>query len=131
MPKFINDFILFKLLISNVIKIGEYYLSEFFIFNESRSFSCHKQHNLIKAIYQYILFNFSNTWIFVRWISYNWHISFPLFLYMLFNSCSDYAQMLIPTTEFVIPTGTVTNEINAETETQPVNVEAKISNCST
>ena len=50
---------------------------------------------------------------------------------MLFNSCSDYTQMLIPTTEFVIPTGTVTNEINAETETQPVNVEAKISNCST
>ena len=40
-------------------------------------------------------------------------------------------QNFIPTEEFVIPTGIVTNEANAETETQSVTVEAKISNCST
>ena len=40
-------------------------------------------------------------------------------------------QVLIPTAELVIPTGTKTNEANAEIETQPVIVETKISQCST
>ena len=40
------------------------------------------------------------------------------------------AQIFIPITEFVIPTGIVTNEGNAEIETQPVTVETKINNCS-
>ena len=33
--KLVNDFINFKLVILNVIKINEYYLMEFSIFNES------------------------------------------------------------------------------------------------
>ena len=41
------------------------------------------------------------------------------------------AQNLIPTTELAIPTGTQTNETNAEIETQTVNVQTKISKCST
>ena len=41
------------------------------------------------------------------------------------------AQIFIPTTELVKPTGIATNEGNAEIETQPVNVEAKMSKCST
>ena len=41
------------------------------------------------------------------------------------------AQIFNPITELVIVTGTATNEVNAETETQPATVEAKISNCST
>ena len=40
------------------------------------------------------------------------------------------AQIFIPTAELAIPTGIPTNEANAETETQPVTVEAKISKCS-
>ena len=39
--------------------------------------------------------------------------------------------MFIPTAELVIPTGTQTNESNAEIETQPVTVEVRISKCST
>ena len=39
------------------------------------------------------------------------------------------AQSFIPTAELVIPTGTQTNEANAEIETQPVTVETKISKC--
>ena len=35
--------------------------------------------------------------------------------------------MLIPATELAIPTGTLTNEANAEIETQPVTIEVKIS----
>ena len=35
-------------------------------------------------------------------------------------------QIFIPTAELVIPTGTQTNEVNAETKTQLVIVEAKI-----
>ena len=35
--------------------------------------------------------------------------------------------MLIPATELSIPTGTQTNEANAEIETQPVTIEVKIS----
>ena len=41
------------------------------------------------------------------------------------------AQFLIPTADLLIPTGTPTNEENAEIETQPVTVETKISKCST
>ena len=41
------------------------------------------------------------------------------------------AQMFNPTAELVIPTGTETNETNAETETQPVSVGTKISKYST
>ena len=40
------------------------------------------------------------------------------------------SQIFIPTAELVIPTGTQTNEANAEIETQPVTVETKISNSS-
>ena len=39
------------------------------------------------------------------------------------------AQIFIPTAELVIPTGTQTNEVSAEIETQPVIVETKISKC--
>ena len=41
------------------------------------------------------------------------------------------AQIFNPTAELVITTGIATNKVNAETETQPVLVEAKISKCST
>ena len=41
------------------------------------------------------------------------------------------AQILIPTAEIAMPTGTWTNEANAEIETQPVIVETKISKFST
>ena len=41
------------------------------------------------------------------------------------------AQVFVPTAEFIIPTGTQTNQANAEIETQPVFVEVKISKCST
>ena len=41
------------------------------------------------------------------------------------------AQMFVPAAELVIPTRTQTNEANAEIETQPVTVEARISKCST
>ena len=37
------------------------------------------------------------------------------------------AQVFNPTVELVIPTGTQTNEVYAEIETQPVTVETKIS----
>ena len=39
-------------------------------------------------------------------------------------------QMFIPIAEFVIPTGTQTNEAYAEIETQPVTGEARINKCS-
>ena len=39
--------------------------------------------------------------------------------------------MFIALGELVIPTGTKTNEANAETETQEVTVEDRIKNCST
>ena len=41
------------------------------------------------------------------------------------------AQIFHPTAELEIPTGTQTNDANAETETQPVTFEIKISKCST
>ena len=37
------------------------------------------------------------------------------------------AQIFIPAAELAIPTGTQTNEANAETETQPATVEDKTS----
>ena len=40
------------------------------------------------------------------------------------------AQIFIPTEKLVRPTGIAPNEANAEIETQPVTVEAKISKCS-
>ena len=40
-------------------------------------------------------------------------------------------QILNSTAELVIPKGTATNEVNAETEIQVVNAEAKISKCLT
>ena len=41
------------------------------------------------------------------------------------------AQMFVPTAEVVIPTGTQSNEANAEIETQPATVEHRISKFST
>ena len=41
------------------------------------------------------------------------------------------AQIFNLTVELVIPTGTQTNEANAEIQTQPVTVETKISKCLT
>ena len=41
------------------------------------------------------------------------------------------SQISVPTAELVIPTGTETNEENAEIETQPVTIETEISKCST
>ena len=52
-----------------------------------------------------------------------------LFLYILIPAVV--AQIFIPTAELVIPTGTQTNEANAEIEAQPVTVETKIRYCST
>ena len=40
------------------------------------------------------------------------------------------AKIFSPTTELVTPKGTPTKEAKAEIETQPVKVEAKLSNCS-
>ena len=53
---------------------------------------------------------------------------FIIDLYFLIPEVSG--QMFILTEEFVIPTETRTNEANAEIETQPVAVEARISKCS-
>ena len=41
------------------------------------------------------------------------------------------AHIFISTAELVIPTGTQTNEADAEIETQPVTFETKITKCST
>ena len=41
------------------------------------------------------------------------------------------AEIFNPTAELEIPTGTESNEANAEIETQPVTVGTKISKCST
>ena len=38
----------------------------------------------------------------------------------------EIAKIFNPTAELVMPTGTQTNETNAEIKTQPVTVEAKI-----
>ena len=49
---------------------------------------------------------------------------------ILFDSLSDCTNFY-SSAELLITTRTATNEVNAEIETQPVIVEAKISNCST
>ena len=41
------------------------------------------------------------------------------------------AQIFVPIAKLVIPTGTKTNEANAEIQTQPVTVETKTSKFST
>ena len=41
------------------------------------------------------------------------------------------AQIFIPTVELVIATGTKTNEVCGEIQTQPVIVETKLSKCLT
>ena len=41
------------------------------------------------------------------------------------------SQIFISTADLVMPTGTQTNEENAEIETQQVTVQTKISKCST
>ena len=53
---------------------------------------------------------------------------FTIYLYFLIPAVI--AHIFIPTVELVIPTGTETDETNAEIETQPVIFEAKISKCS-
>ena len=47
-------------------------------------------------------------------------------LELCFLILSVIAQISKPSAELVVPTGTPTSEVNAEIETQPVNVEAKI-----
>ena len=42
-----------------------------------------------------------------------------------------FAQIFIPSAEFVIPKGIQTNESNTEIEIQSVTIEAKISKCLT
>ena len=54
---------------------------------------------------------------------------FIIDLYFLISAVI--AQMFIPTAELVIPTGISTNEANAEIETQPVTVQARINKFST
>ena len=52
----------------------------------------------------------------------------PLFLdnwLILFNSCSD-CKNFIPSAVLILPTGTLTNEANAEIQMQPVTVESRI-----
>ena len=49
---------------------------------------------------------------------------FTIDLYFLIPAIT--AQMFNPTAELVIPTGISTNEGNAEIETQPVTVKARI-----
>ena len=41
------------------------------------------------------------------------------------------AQVFIPSAELVTPTGTQTNEANAEIQTQPLIYETKLSKCLT
>ena len=51
---------------------------------------------------------------------------FFLIIDLYFLITAVIVQIFIPTVEFVIPTGTQTNEANAEIQTQPVTVETKI-----
>ena len=82
--KFVNGFIHFKLIVSNVIKIVECCLIEFLIFNES-GFFCHKQQKLIKVLI-FFFFSFSNIWISrYLYFSCNWRNNFPLLLYNIFH----------------------------------------------
>ena len=52
------------------------------------------------------------------------------FIIIIFLIPAVIAQIVSPTAELVIAIGTQTNEANAEIETQPLTVEAKISKCS-
>ena len=51
------------------------------------------------------------------------------FIIIIFLIPAVIAQIVSPTAELVIAIGTQTNEANAEIETQPLTVEAKISKC--
>ena len=62
--QFVNDFIHFKLIVSNIIKIVEYYLMEFFIFNEPWFFLTTNSTTWQKR--RSILYSFFDIWIFVR-----------------------------------------------------------------
>ena len=61
-------------------------------------------------------------------LSYVFFFFFIIDLYFLIPAVI--AQMFILTPKLVIPTGVQNNEANAENETQPVTVEARISTCS-
>ena len=63
-------------------------------------------------------------------ISYH-HFFFSYIINLHFLIPTVIAQMFIPAAELVRPTEMATTEANAEIETQPVSVEAKISNCLT
>ena len=69
------------------------------------------------------------------------NLSFPLntilssffFLFFIIDLCfcipAVIAKICIATAILIIPTGTQTYEVNAETDTQPLTVEAKIRKC--
>ena len=54
---------------------------------------------------------------------------FFLIIDLYFLVSAGITQIFNPTAEVLTPTGTATNEVNAEIETQPVIVEPKISKC--
>ena len=56
---------------------------------------------------------------------------FLFIIYLYFLISAVIAQMFIPTSELVIPTGTQINEANEEIEMQPVTAEDRISKFST
>ena len=66
---------------------------------------------------------------YVRLITYltNLFLTTPFHNHLYFLIPAIIAQMFISTEELVIPTGTQTNEANAEIETQPVIAEDIIS----
>ena len=55
---------------------------------------------------------------------------FFLIVDLYFLIAAMIVTVFIPTAKLVIPTGTQTNEANAEIETQPVTVKTNISKCS-
>ena len=69
----------------------------------------------------YLIYIFLTILFYHAFSSYSLHFLIPTVI----------AQIFIPITKLVIPTGTRTNETSAEIETQVVIVETKISNCST
>ena len=60
-------------------------------------------------------------------------LSYFFFFFFIIDLCfllsAMFAQIFIPTVKLVKPTGTQTNEANAEIETQPVIIEARTSKC--
>ena len=80
--KFVNGFIHFKLIVSNVIKIVECCLIEFLIFNES-GFFCHKQQKLIKILIFFFLvfltFEFLVTCIFLATDAITFHCFYIIY----------------------------------------------------